>query len=607
MLAVGRATITGDVIAVVLEQAAMLLAADSAGLVIGNGAGSGGVWVYEDDTVVMKPHDWLDDTIAARGNAAGPKRASGADGVAYTHKFTVDGSVVHAVTAERTRTDDEFMMLTVRRSRHRPFDEPARALFEIVFAFADVAMQNMQLLSRLRHKAVALEVLATHDPLTGLANRRRFHDEAERAIANGESGAVLLIDLDRFKDVNDTLGHQTGDHLLVEVAERLQHAVGGNGLIARLGGDEFAVLLGPGTESEIMALAAQLHSDIERPVDLGEITVDVGASIGIAALSPDHPTISSLLRHADVAMYAAKAARTDIEVYKPEFDHYRPESLELVARFRDAIEHGELHVAFQPQFNTLTERVVGVEALARWSLPGIGPIQPSEFIPIAESTGLIRSLTRHVLTEAIDQCTRWQTHHDNVRVSVNIAPRVLLDPGFAGRITDLLDHLGLPPELLRLEVTETTVMTDPERAAAVLRDLANRGMSIAIDDFGTGHSSLAYLTSLPCHEIKIDRTFITALGHGDPRSVAVIASIIGLGHDLGIDVIAEGVETTHAAAELQRLGCRVIQGFLYSRPIGATEVTRVLAGTPMNTHQPTSPRRPHGVLERTARPFHFGG
>ena len=572
MLALGRATMTGDVIPVVLRHSTTLLGASSARLVVGSGA-EGRCWTFEDGRVVMVPLEGLDD-------AGHPPGASASGAVARHHESVVDGSAGQAITAERTNAADGHLMLSVARRGRRPFDDRARSLLESVFTFTDVALKNMQLLSQLQEKADALEHLATHDSLTGLANRRRFRDEAERAIQDGRAGAILLVDLDRFKDVNDTLGHHTGDQLLIEVAHRLRTAVGGNGFIARLGGDEFAILLHPGTAIEIQSRARQLHGELERPVDLGEVAVDVGASIGIAIPAPDHRSISTLLRQADVAMYAAKGARTDIEMYTPELDHYRPESLALVPRFRGAIEHGELHVAFQPQFDTHSERVVGVEALARWSLPGIGPIPPSEFIPIAESTGLIRQLTRQVLVEAIKQCMLWQPHDGRVRVSVNIAPRVLLDPGFADRITDQLDQAGLPPDLLRLEVTETTVMTDPDRAAAVLRDLSDRGMSIAIDDFGTGHSSLAYLTSLPCHEIKIDRSFITALDHSDRRAAAVVASIIGLGRDLGIDVIAEGVETTRSADQLQRLGCRVIQGFLYSRPVRAAELTRVLAGTP---------------------------
>ena len=205
------------------------------------------------------------------------------------------------------------------------------------------------------------------------------------------------------------------------------------------------MLLPPGTEAEIQQWARQLHGDLERPVELGEVAVDVGASIGVAVPAPDHRSISTLLREADVAMYQAKTARTDVETYTSDLDHYRPEALSLVSAFRGAIENGELHVAFQPQFDTHSERVVGAEALARWSLPGIGPVPPAEFIPIAESTGLIRLLTRQVLTEAIEQCTRWQVHGTSVRVSVNIAPRVLLDSGFADLITDLLDLAGCTP------------------------------------------------------------------------------------------------------------------------------------------------------------------
>jgi EAL domain-containing protein (putative c-di-GMP-specific phosphodiesterase class I) len=290
-------------------------------------------------------------------------------------------------------------------------------------------------------------------------------------------------------------------------------------------------------------------------------------------------------------MYTAKAARSGVEFYRADLDHYRPESLALVPRFRGAIERGELGVAFQPQLDVRDGRIVGAEALVRWSLPGIGPVPPSEFIPIAESTGLIRPLTRYVLIEAIEQCANWQTLGDPVRVSVNIAPRVLLEPGLADRITHLLEMARLPPSLLRLEVTETTVMSDPERSLEVLRELCDRGMSVAIDDFGTGHSSLAYLTSRPCDELKIDRGFIVAMEE-DPRVEAVVSAVVGLGHSLGLDVVAEGVETTRAADQLVAMGCRIFQGYRYGRPVPAVEFTRLLEDRPRAAAQPETDRSP---------------
>ncbi len=570
---VGRAAMSGDAVGVVLRHVRSLLGGDFARLVLDDSTG-GRCWVLESERVEMQPLDEVDRVLWAAGCES--------PGQPVDCEVNLDGAAAKALVAVRRQGDDETLMLAVGRRGRGSFDDRAERLFRSIFTFAEVALQNMLLLNRVQEKAAALEHLANHDPLTGLANRLRFQEESAAALAAGTAGAVLLIDLDRFKEINDTLGHHTGDQLLVEVAYRIRFNVGRSGVIARLGGDEFAVLFDAGTYEELRDRAERLHRELERPVELGDVEVDVGASIGVAVPGSPDETIGTLLRYADVAMYTAKAARSGVEFYRADLDHYRPESLALVPRFRGAIERGELGVAFQPQLDVREGRIVGAEALVRWSLPGVGPVPPSEFIPIAESTGLIRPLTRYVLIEAIEQCASWQALGDPVRVSVNIAPRVLLEPGLADRITHLLDMARLPPALLRLEVTETTVMTDPDRSLAVLRELCDRGMSIAIDDFGTGHSSLAYLTSLPCDELKIDRAFITAMEE-DPRTEAVVSSVVGLGHSLGLDVVAEGVETTTAADQLVEMGCRIFQGYRYGRPVPAVEFARLLEDRPRFT------------------------
>jgi diguanylate cyclase (GGDEF)-like protein len=559
VVALGRAAATGDVIPVVLHHGRELLGADVARLVLDDGADPR-AWATTDAGLVAASGDDHDRRLLEEARRAGGVAESTlADGTPCLAGLHADG--------------EETVLLAI--GRRRGVDGRTRAQFASVLAHAAVALQNMWLVTRLQEKAHALEHLASHDPLTGLANRARFQQVAEEALARGEVTAAFLIDLDRFKEVNDTLGHHIGDQLLSEIAYRLRFSVGRAGLIARLGGDEFAVLVLDG-DVPPRDLAEHLHSALERPVDLGEVEVDVGASIGIA-IPATGEGVADLLRHADVAMYDAKSSREGVRVYSEATDHYRPESLALVPRFRSAIEHGDLAVAYQPQFELGTGSIIGAEALVRWSLPGVGPIPPTEFVPIAESTGLIRALTRHVLVEAIESCARWAELGPPLRVSVNIAPRVLLEAGFADGVSNLLRLAGIDPEMLRLEVTETSVMTDPDRAVAVLRDLADRGMSIAIDDFGTGHSSLAYLTSLPCQELKIDRSFIVALDF-DPRAVAVVSAIVRLGHDLGLDVVAEGVETTNAAEQLARLGCRLVQGFHFGRPLQGGEFDRFLLG-----------------------------
>lgn len=556
----GRAAGSGDVIPVVLGHLRREFQIDYA-RILSNDGGSMRSWSLDDGAPVAGLMDDSDRPVV--------EAAVTADGAPVAVRTAQD----HAVLAAARREGCEIHALLVGRAR-REFDDRERAQFRSVFAHAAVALQNMRLLNRLQEKAHALEHLANHDPLTGLANRMRFNEVASESLERGEVAGVLLIDLDRFKEVNDTLGHHVGDDLLREIAYRLRFSIGRSGLIGRLGGDEFVVLLHPDRRSP-ESRARRLHTDLERPADLGEVQVDVGASIGLA-IPHGGEDVGELLRRADVAMYSAKSRHSGVEVFSTDLDHYRPESLALVPRFRSAIEHGDLTVAFQPQFELATDTVMGAEALVRWSLSGVGPIPPSDFIPIAESTGLIRPLTRFVLIEAIEQCAQWRDAGHPLRVSVNIAPRVLLDPGLPDQVSNLLHTVGLPPSSLRLEVTETTIMTDPDRSIAVLRDLTGRGMSIAVDDFGTGHSSLAYLATLPCHELKIDKSFIAAVDE-DPRSRAVVAAIVRLGHDLGLDVIAEGVETSHVAEQVSRLGCRRIQGYRYGRPMTGREFARFLA------------------------------
>lgn len=560
--ALGTATVAGDILAAVLQHLVGVLEATEARVHIDDGSEYRG-WVIDRHGTLQESAEGLCGCLSnldatTESPLAVDLCGCGEDGTALITSST---------------HDDETLVVTAIRHGRRRFDERERAQFSSVASLADAALRNMRLVNHLQHKASALEHLATHDPLTGLANRVHFQAVAAEALQRGVAVGVLIVDLDRFKEVNDTLGHHVGDELLREVASRLRSSIARSGLIARLGGDEFAVLL-LGHSDAPLARAQQLHHDLERSARVDELEVDVGASIGLATVEPD-AEIGLLLRRADVAMYAAKAARSGVEVFRSGLDHYRPESLTLVPRFRSAIERGELGVAFQPQFQLTSGTIVGAEALVRWSLPGIGPVPPSDFIPIAESTGLIRPLTRHVLFEAVEQCARWHASGHNVRVSVNISPRVLLDPGMADQVTNLIELVGLPPRLLRLEVTETSVMVDPDRAIEVLRELLDRGLSIAIDDFGTGQSSLAYLASLPCNELKIDRSFIIAL-ESDPRAEAVVRSIIRLGADLGLDIVAEGVETSQAARQLRHLRCPHVQGFLFGRPMRAAAFERFL-------------------------------
>jgi diguanylate cyclase (GGDEF)-like protein len=414
-------------------------------------------------------------------------------------------------------------------------------------------------------RAVAL---ATRDPLTGLANRTRFHERLGAQLADSRAVAVLLVDLDHFKDVNDTLGHGVGDELLVEVGRRLGARLPDPDLLARLGGDEFAVLVGARDGSEALARADELLSQIRKPFTIADLDVDIDASIGVAVADETAAGSSDLLRRADVALYTAKAERTGRALYESARDHHSADRLALAGRLRRAIADGELALYYQPKVDLVTRRTVGFEALIRWLDPVRGLVPPDEFVPVAERTELIRPLTSFVFSSAIAQTARWRRAGYDLQVSVNLSPRNLAEPDLVESIARLLRQHELPPSAIVVEVTETMVMADPERAAGVMRALRALGLKVSIDDFGTGHSSLAYLTTLPNDELKIDRSFIRAMAT-DADAVTVVRAVVDLARSLRLDVVAEGVETDADAAVLRGMGCAVAQGYLFSRPLPA--------------------------------------
>jgi diguanylate cyclase (GGDEF)-like protein len=421
---------------------------------------------------------------------------------------------------------------------------------------------------------------ALHDALTGLPNRALFRDRVDRALALGRRHAhgatVMLLDLDRFKEVNDTLGHQKGDLLLEEVGRRLAGLLRESDTVARLGGDEFAVL-SPTTDdiAGALALADRIRGELERPLALDGLSVQVDASIGIA-LFPEHGTdVETLIRHADVAMYASKEAHAPT-LYAPEHDHYSPERLALVGDLRRALDDGGLTLYYQPLASVEQGRVVAVEALARWQHPERGLLVPADFIPLAEHTGLIRPLTRHVLDAALRQAREWADDGFDVRVAVNVSGRDLMDPRLCDEVRELLQAHGVPPRRLELEISENTILTDPGRARALLDRLNRLGVRIAIDDFGAGYSSLGYLKRLPIDALKIDKSFVIDMDV-DQDDAVIVRSTIELGHNLGMEVVAEGVETAAAWSELSALGCDIAQGYYLGRPVPAAEVAAVLA------------------------------
>ena len=425
----------------------------------------------------------------------------------------------------------------------------------------------------------ALAHQALHDALTDLPNRVLLRDRLEQAIlaAQRESSplALMFLDLDRFKDVNDTFGHHVGDALLQELARRLRDAIRASDTVARLGGDEFAVLL-PATDTLGAELVAQkIQEALADPCIAEDHVFDVGASIGIS-LYPDHGTdASSLMRHADVAMYAAKRSDVPMTVYCSDHDATDPERLELVRQLRSAIEQGRISLHYQPQIHLQHGCADHAEALARWNHPQRGAIPPATFIPLAEEHGLMKPLTLWVLRAALHQAADWRDRGLDMRVAVNLSARILHDPTIVPTVSRLLTSTGAKPESLLLEITESAIIVDPERALATLDGLHRMGVQIAIDDFGTGYSSFAHLQRLPIDEIKVDRSFVRDMV-ANPDDHFIVRSIVELAHNLGIRVVAEGVEDDATLAALERLGCDLAQGYRFTPPLPADRLERWL-------------------------------
>jgi len=418
----------------------------------------------------------------------------------------------------------------------------------------------------------ALRYQATHDVLTDLPNRSLLHERVEEALVAARQHAwpvaFLLLDLDRFKEINDTLGHHIGDVLLRKIARRLESNVRAQDTIARLGGDEFAVLL-PGTGLDSAhQIAHGLIRSLDEPFAVEGLSLQVDTSVGIT-LFPEHGTgASALIRRADVAMYVAKKERTGVAVYDADQDFTSIRLLALTGDLRRAIQEDRLTLHYQPKMSARTGRPIGVEVLARWRHPEHGEIPPDEFVGLAEHSGLIRPLTRWVLETSLQQCAEWRRQGVDLSVSVNLSARNLLDEELPRSLMEMLRTIELPVDRVTLEITESVIMEDPKRALEVLTELHEIGVAIAIDDFGTGYSSLGYLKKLPADELKIDKSFVLDMDR-NADDETIVHSTIELAHNLGLRVVAEGVETEEIWARLRRLGCDTGQGFLFSRPLPA--------------------------------------
>ncbi|MEO6712218.1 MAG: EAL domain-containing protein [Mycobacteriales bacterium] len=443
---------------------------------------------------------------------------------------------------------------------------------------------------RLSRVAAQYQHLALHDPLTDLPNRALFGDRIAAAVAasrrHGTVAAVVLLDLDRFKEVNDTLGHHNGDILLRCVANRLLGAVRDIDTVARLGGDEFGLVLsGAGTPAQVAALLARITEAIEGEMELAGLPLSVEASMGVVFIPQDGETPEDLLQHADVAMYVAKRAQTGVVYYDCAQDDYNADRLSLVAELRRAFDRDELVLHYQPQVKQPTGQVDTVEALVRWQHPTRGLLDPDEFVPIAEQTGLIEPLTQWVFDAALKQLKIWHEVAPELVVAVNISARSLQRNDFPLMATDALARAGCRPEHLLLEITETALVTDAVRAAEVLHLLHAAGLRLSLDDFGQGYTSLGQLRHLPVSELKIDKTFVMNMLRNS-SDAAIVRSVVELGHNLGMHVVAEGVETAEALASLLTLRCDVTQGYFFSRPMPACEVGPWLAAHALATEEP---------------------
>ncbi|MDQ3538021.1 MAG: bifunctional diguanylate cyclase/phosphodiesterase, partial [Actinomycetota bacterium] len=425
-----------------------------------------------------------------------------------------------------------------------------------------------------------------------LPNRAFFHARVSDALAYSSTAAVMLVDLDHFKEVNDTLGHRTGDKLLQAVADKLCGHLGPAATVARLGGDEFALLLPGTTTDKAMATARELLDVLNRPVTVDDFSLSVEASIGVAMYPDNGTTSGTLLRCADVAMYLAKESRTGIEPYSSHRDQHSRQRLTLLSQVSQAISDDQFILHYQPQLDLATGQIVAVEALIRWDHPQLGLLPPAEFIPLVERSIHMASLTTHVIENALEQRALWHAGGSDLRVAVNVPANNLRTPDFVARVHAALAKYDVPPSSLEIEITESTIMADPSRALKSLRALADLGVHLTIDDFGTGYSSLAYLKQLPVDAVKIDKSFVLNMTK-DADDERIVQSIIGLAKNLGLRTVGEGVEEADALTMLRSMGCDLAQGYHIGRPTPAVQLRDALAPAVDEVHrsQPVDPKR----------------
>lgn len=447
------------------------------------------------------------------------------------------------------------------------------------------------LFQRIANQKSEIEHRSRHDPLTSLPNRHTIGELIDQSIMinndDAESLLLCLVDINGLKDVNDSLGHEFGDKLLVNVSERLKEVLRSSDKVGRFGGDKFAVILSHSKNTAIEELCTRLLATFDRSFHVGGHDLYIGSTLGIAGY-PEHAEDSqSLIQKAEIALHTAKDTSKDFFIYESSMDSGNKQQLNLATDLRHAIRDGQLELHYQPQLDLRTGKIVSVEALARWSHPEYGVIPTDTFITIAERTGLIKQFTEWVLTTAIKQCAEWRKSFQSLSVSVNLSARNLHDETLAKQISRLIRHWKIIPDQICLEITETAMMADPEHARLLLEELDRLGLRISIDDFGTGYSSLSYLKRLPVDEIKIDRSFVMNMGNSE-NDTSIVRATVGLAHDLGLSAVAEGVENQESLERLRQLGCEFAQGYYISEPLSAEDIGKLLESNVQTASQSPS-------------------
>ena len=570
---IGRSATTEDQIREILAKTSELLRSEAAGILLDpDGNRSSLRWLDVDGLMhveqTLHPQaDWPFAMVMTSNSAVVlPRTTKSAAERAFLDQRGMRDSILAPLLLDGEARG--VLFVRDRRGDVATFTDDDGRLFETIAAHVAHVLDNSRLVDQLRHDS-------RHDALTGLQNRQSFRAQLATAVGRGERFAVLLADLDRFKEINDTLGHHYGDLLIREVAARIKTAAPAYSPIARLGGDEFALLVPAETVDQALDIARTIRGAIAMPCDVDGVSIDVDASIGVSLAVDGGPDETVLLKRADMAMYAAKSAGSGVEAYNSERDEYSPRRLALASELRNAIEQNQLVLNYQPQVRADGE-LVGVEALVRWLHPEYGLVMPDEFIHLAENSGTIVQLTEWVLKTALDQLAVWQTYGMTLSMSVNVSMRDLLDVRIIDLVRAELRRNDIAPERLTLEITESHIMSDVGRTLPILHRLAGLGVRLSIDDFGTGYSSLAYLQQFPVHEIKIDKSFVMALEAKGNDTIA--AAIISIANSLHVDAVAEGVETEAVATRLRSMGTTKLQGYYVAPPLHAGQVpTMVLS------------------------------